>query len=76
MIANVGLLLLFGAVALWICTVLIHAVRTGEMWARGGNIIRAERAGSFWVSFTLGLLGLLFALAITLTMVVGILRGW
>jgi hypothetical protein len=72
---NILYLLFFAAFTTWMGVVLVHAVKSGEMWARGGNVYRSERPTAFWFSVSLAVVGLMLGFIMTTVMIVAISRG-
>ena len=70
-IKEAAFLLVFVGSSMWFGIVLVHAARTGVMWARGGNICRADRPISFWISAVIAAAALIFSLGMTLVMTAG-----
>lgn len=76
MIGNVLYLLLFVALTSWMVVVVIHALKSGEMWARGENAYRTERPIAFWLCFSMAAFGCVFGLCMTTLLIVGMWSGW
>ena len=68
MIYDLFLLIVFIACTGWVGYALWHALKTGEMYGRPVNVYRSERPINFWISFSIGLIGFLMMLLITVAM--------
>ena len=62
----------FAGCTVWLCIVVVHALRTNVIWNRAGNVSRFDQPKQFWICTTIAVLGVVFMLGMTIVSILGV----